>query len=86
MKPNSVEVAVSDSDDSDKEESDSEQDPPQNSPNVESDPTLSPELQVTDTTFSNTPVKPAINNLRKVPPPSQMVLRPRKNQTVTFQD
>jgi hypothetical protein len=81
-----VGLAVSDSDDSDKEESESEQDPPQNSPNVEPDQTLSPELQVTDTTFPSNSAKPAINNLRKIPPPSQMVLRPRKNQTVTFQD
>ncbi len=86
MKPDSVEAAVSDSDDSDKEESESEQDPPQNSPNVEPDQTLSPELQVTNTTFPNNPAKPATTALRTFPPPSQMVLRPRKNQTVTFQD
>jgi hypothetical protein len=86
MRPDSVEIAVSDSDDSDKEESESEQDPPQNAPNVEQDEPLSPELQVTDTTFSGNSANPAITTLRKIPPPSQMVLRPRKNQTVTFQD
>ncbi len=86
MKPDSVESAVSDSDDSDKEESESEQDPPQNAPNVEPDEPLSPKLQVTSTNFPNNSAKPAITALRKFPPPSQMVLRPRKNQTVTFQD
>ncbi len=86
MRPDSVEIAVSNSDDSDKEESESEQDPPQNAPNVEQDEPLSPELQVTDTTFNGNSAKPAITALRKIPPPSQMVLRPRKNQTVTFQD
>jgi hypothetical protein len=86
MKPDLVEMAVSDSDDSDKEDSESEQDPPQDTPNVEPDESLSPELQVSDTTFPNNSTKPAITTLRKLPPPSQMVLRPRKNQTVTFQD
>jgi hypothetical protein len=86
MKPDSVEMAVSDSDDSDKEDSESEQDPHQNTPNVEPDEPLSPQLQVTDTTFPNNSAKPAITALRKLPPPSQMVLRPRKNQIVTFQD
>ena len=86
IKPDSVETAMSDSDESDKEESESEQDPPQKSPNEETDETPSPELQVPDTTSASNSVKPAITTLRKIPPPSQMVLRPRKNQTVTFQD
>jgi hypothetical protein len=84
--PDPIEIAVSDSDDSDKEESESEQDPPQNSPHEEPHETPSPEVQVPDTTFSLNSVKPVTNTLRKVPPPSQMVLRPRKNHTVTFQD
>jgi hypothetical protein len=89
MKPDSVEMAVSDSDDSDKEDSESEQDPPQNTPNMDPDEPLSPELQVSATTFpsnSARPPKTALRNIRNLPPPSQMVLRPRKNQTVTFQD
>jgi hypothetical protein len=86
LTPDSVEMAVSDSDDSDKEQSDSEQDPPRTSPNEKPDQTLSPALQVTNTTFPNNSEKPATTALRKPPPPSQMVLRPRKNQTVTFQD
>jgi hypothetical protein len=86
IKPDSVEIAVSDSDDSDKEESESEQDQPQNTSNVEQTEPLSPDLQVTDTIFPGNSAKPAITTLRKIPPPSQMVLRPRKNQTVTFQD
>jgi hypothetical protein len=86
IKPDSMKTAMSDSDESDKEESNSEQDPPQNAPNVEPDEPLSPELQVTDTTFPGTSATPTITTLRKIPPPSQMVLRPRKNHTVSFQD
>jgi hypothetical protein len=86
LTPDSVVMTVSDSDDSDKEQSDSEQDPPRTSPNEKPDQTLSPALQVTNTTFPNNSTKPATTALRKSPPPSQMVLRPRKNQTVTFQD
>jgi hypothetical protein len=81
-----METAMSDSEDSDKEESESERDPPQSAPNVEPDEQLSPKLQVTDTTFPGNSATPTITTLRKTPPPSQMVLRPRKNHTVTFQE
>ncbi len=53
---------------------------------MEPDETLSPGSQVKDTTFPKNSLKPAMDDLRKMPPPSQMVLRPRKNRTVTFQD
>jgi hypothetical protein len=86
VKPDSMKPAMSDSDESDKEESDSEQDPHQNAPNVEPDEQLSPKLQVTKTTFPDNSATPTITTLRKFPPPSQMVLRPRKNHTVTFQE
>jgi hypothetical protein len=86
IKPDSMKPAMSDSDESDKDESDAEQDPQQNPQHKDPDETPSSETQVPDTTFSRNSVKPAINTLRKVPPPSQMVLRPRRNHTVTFQD
>ncbi len=86
VKPDSMKTTVFDSEDSDKEESDSEQDPPQSAPNMELDKQLSPRLQVTDIILPGNSATPAITTLRKTPAPSQMVLRPRKNHTVTFQE
>jgi hypothetical protein len=84
--PNSVKPTMSDSEESDKEESDSEQNPPQRAPDKESDEQLSPKFQVTDNILPVNSATPTITTLRKTPPPSQMVLRPRKNHTVTFQE
>ncbi len=86
VKPDLMKTAVSDSEESDKEESDSEQDPTQSAPHMESDEQLSPKVQVTDTILPGNSATPTIHTLRKTPPPSQMVLRPRKNHTVTFQE
>jgi hypothetical protein len=86
IKPDSMKPAMSDSEESDKEESDSEQHPPQNASNEEPDEQLSPKLQVTDTTFPGNSATPPIDTLRKVSPPSQMVLRPRKNHSVTVHE
>jgi hypothetical protein len=86
LKPDSMKTAVSDSEESDKEESDSEQDPPQSAPNMEPDEQLSPKFQVTDNISPGNSTTPTITTLRKTPPPSQMVLRPRKTHTVTFQE
>jgi hypothetical protein len=88
VKQDFVETTGSDSEESDKEDFESEQDPPEPSTNPDMDlgGTVSPQLQVENTIIPNTSLKPAKDDLRKFPPPSQMVLRPRKNQTVTFQD
>jgi hypothetical protein len=86
VKLDSMKTAVSDSGESDKEESDSEQDPPQSAPNMEPDEQLSLKLKVTDNILPSNSATPQIPTLRKTPPPSQMVLRPRKNHTVTFQE
>jgi hypothetical protein len=84
--PSLMKTTVSDSEESDKEESDSEQAPPQTAPNMEPDEQLSPKHQVTDNILPSISATPQIATLRKTPPPSQMVLRPRKNHTVTFQE
>jgi hypothetical protein len=86
IQPDAMKIAMSDSEESDKEESESERDLPQSAPHMEPDEQLSPKLQVTDTTLPGNSATPTITTLRKTPPPSQMVLRPRKNHTVTFQE
>jgi hypothetical protein len=86
VKPDSIKTTGSDSEESDKEESDSEQLPTQSAPHMDSDEQLSPRVQVTDIILPGNSATPTITTLRKPPPPSQMVLRPRKNHTVTFQE
>jgi hypothetical protein len=86
VQPDSRKTAMSDSEESDKEESDSEQDPHHSVPNMAPDEQLSPKFQVTNAVSPDNSATTTITTLRKTPAPSQMVLRPRKNHTVTFQE
>ena len=69
-------------------ENDAEQDPTEQSTGPNANPVQASrsELQVENTSLPNTSIKPLANTSRKLPPPSQMIFRPRKTQTVTFQE
>ncbi len=77
---NLAEVPGSDSEESDNEEIITEQDPSEQSTTPDTDPEKAPRSKWQDF------MKPSVKTSRTIPPPSQMVLRPRKNQTVTFQE